>query len=106
MAPTLATYPPINHDFGSILNFIEYAFGQNGIPLGAPCGIGPCEYPYADYFAPEIGQGDSYGLSDFFDFSQSPLPFRTIEGAKYPPSCFHRPKGPGCFGTYPLERGR
>jgi len=46
---------PYVHDFGSLLNFIEYAFGTGGNPLGgqATCGIGPCTYPYADYFAPD-----------------------------------------------------
>jgi phospholipase C len=102
-APYTGYISDYNHDFGSILNFIEYAFGQEGKILGAPCGIGPCEYPYADYFAPEIAQGDPFGLSDFFDFIQSPIPFRTIQGAKYPPRCFHKPKGPGCFFTYPLD---
>jgi len=74
----------LNYDFGSILNFIEYVFGQSGNSLGQ---IGPLQYPYADTFAPDLLQGNAYSLSDFFDFSQS-HPFKTVTGAKYPPSYF------------------
>ena len=67
---------PYVHDFGSILNFIEYAFGQNGQSIAPPGGIYPT-YPYADYFAPD---GPAvcepticpYSLSDFFNFSGGP----------------------------------
>jgi phospholipase C len=48
----------VNHDFGSILNFIENNFGLDS--LG-----------YADANAND-------DLSDCFNFSQKPLPFRTI----------------------------
>jgi phospholipase C len=48
-----------NHDFGSILSFIEKTFGLPA--LG-----------YADTYAPD-------DLSDCFDFLQSPLSFRTIQ---------------------------
>lgn len=82
---------PLTHDFGSILNFIEYAFGQNGQPLGQ---IGPPQYPYADTFAPDIPEGDPYSLADFFDFTQPPHGFTTITGAKYPPSYFINYQGP------------
>jgi phospholipase C len=75
----------LSHDFGSILNFIEYAFGQNGQSIGQ---IGPTAYPYADTFAPDIPEGDPYSLSDFFDFNAPPHGFATITGAKYPPSYF------------------
>jgi phospholipase C len=78
-----------NYDFGSILNFIEYAFGQSGNSLAR---VGPVQYPYADAFAPDLLQGDPYSLSDFFDFSQS-HPFQTITGAKYPPRYFINYKG-------------
>ena len=95
---------PLNHDFGSMLQFIEYAFGQNGSILGGACGIGPCAYPYADYFFPEYRQGAAYGLSDFFDFTQKPLHFRTINGSKYQPNCFHTPTAQNCFGSnYPAD---
>jgi hypothetical protein len=54
--------PPYVHDFGSILNFIEYVFGQNGKHLGDPGGIGGSNnngtsYPYADWFAPDGPNG-------------------------------------------------
>jgi Phosphoesterase family len=94
------------HDFGSILNFIEYAFGRGGQPLGAPFGIGPQQYPYADYFAldaPPNCTTCGYSLSDFFNFKQSVRKFIPITGAKYPPSCFHTPNAQGCFSTYPLD---
>jgi hypothetical protein len=87
----------VNHDFGSILNFIEYAFGQNGQSIGT---IGPAQFPYADYFAPDAPPSDPtspYGLSDFFNFQQ-PHIFQTIGGAKYPPSCFTAPSK--CFGSH------
>src|SRR5579871_223517 len=47
-----------NHDFGSILKFIEANFGLS--PLG-----------YADTYAPD-------DLDDCFDFNQAPLTFHTI----------------------------
>jgi phospholipase C len=47
--PTQGENPPYIHDFGSILNFIEYVFGINGNPMGT---IGDSQYPYADFFAP------------------------------------------------------
>jgi len=62
--------PPYIHDFGSILNFIEYAFG-----LGE---IDPYRYHYADYWAPDGPNACStctFGLSDFFvDFTKHPTP--------------------------------
>lgn len=80
---------PYIHDFGSILNFIEYAFGQHGEPLhlaGSPpnSGISP-DYAYADVLAPDAFTSGNckqsecpYGLSDFFDFAQAPITFQTI----------------------------
>ncbi len=67
------------HDFGSILNFIEYVFGQNGNTLGE---ISP-NYHYADFFAPDAPHNCitcpyPYALGDFFLFNQSPRPFTTI----------------------------
>jgi len=76
---------PYIHDFGSILNFIEYVFGQNNQSLGT---IGDPSYPYADYFAPDsVGGGCPqttcpYSLADFFDFSKRHF-FHQITGAKY-----------------------
>jgi hypothetical protein len=90
------------HDFGSILNFIEYAFGQNGQSLGS---IGTANYPYADTLAmdaPPTCSTCTYSLSDFFDFS-SARSFKAITGAKYPPSCFHNPTATGCFPSYPTD---
>jgi hypothetical protein len=93
------------HDFGSILNFIEYAFGTGGNPLGYPGGISP-SYHYADFLAMDYNpnQQGSYSLSDFFDFGQQPRAFTPITGAKYQPICFHTPKATGCFGSsYPSD---
>ncbi len=94
------------HDFGSILNFVEYAFGTGGHPLGYPGGISPL-YHYADYLAPDASPTCptcTYSLSDFFNFGQIQTPtFTPITGAKYPPSCFHNPTRTGCFPTYPLD---
>jgi len=99
------------HDFGSILNFIEYAFGQNKHPLGWPYGISAVQgWPYADYFAPDYNpqQQGSYSLSDFFIYSQpnpQPIPFRQVLGAKYGETCFHQPDQTGCFPNsyYPID---
>jgi phospholipase C len=96
------------HDFGSILNFIEYAFGQNGNSLGT---IGDPHWPYADALAPDAPptcppSACPYSLSDFFvDFSHLPpqSPFQAITGAKYRVDCFHHPLDPGCFQKYPLD---
>jgi len=100
---------PYVHDFGSILNFIEYVFGQGGQHLGDPGGIGGINYPHADWFAPDgPNAGCSktvcpYSLSDFFvDFTKNPTPrpFKLILGAKYDTSCFLDPTT--CFaGIYP-----
>jgi phospholipase C len=48
----------VNHDFGSILNLIEEAYGL-----------------------PSLGYADAYAddLSDCFDFNQTPIPFKTID---------------------------
>jgi len=102
---------PYIHDFGSILNFIEYAFGNNGQPLSFPgfigLGISP-RYQYADYFAPDgaVVCGSScphpYSLSDFFNFGGSPTafaPFTPQEGVNYITQCFITPKTQSCFGT-------
>ncbi len=57
------------HDFGSILNFIEWVFGSAGHSLGNIYGI----YPYADFWAMDGPNsptcvGCTYSLSDFFNF--------------------------------------
>jgi len=61
---------PYIHDFGSILNFIEYAFG-----LGE---IDPYRYHYANYWAPDGPNACTtctFGLADFFvDFTKNPTP--------------------------------
>jgi phospholipase C len=69
------------HDFGSILNFIEYVFGKNGKSLGE---IYPA-YHYADYYALDGPNKTTcppatcpYGLSDFFNFSLPPAVFSPI----------------------------
>jgi hypothetical protein len=90
------------HDFGSILNFIEYAFGTGGNPLGGNGGISP-NYNYADVLVMDKGPAQTpYSLFDFFDFTTFHA-FQPITGAKYPPDCFHHPLDQGCFTTYPLD---
>jgi phospholipase C len=90
------------HDFGSILNFVEYAFGTGGNPLGE---IYP-QFQYADHFALDghfEHPTSPYSLSDFFDFTTFHA-FQTINGARYPPSCFHTPGTSQCFGSsYPQD---
>jgi phospholipase C len=102
---------PYVHDFGSILNFIEYAFGQNGQFLGGTSGIGDPHYPYADVFAPD-GPNNAkclpgqcpFGLSDFFGtpakgFFKTQRAFTFIKGTKYLSDCFINPNDKGCFGS-------
>jgi phospholipase C len=77
------------HDFGSILNFIEYAFGTNGNSLGT---IGPSQWPYADSFVRDTSAApNNYSLYDFFNWNQTPRTFVPITGAKYPTTCFLNP---------------
>jgi phospholipase C len=91
------------HDFGSILNFVEYAFGTGGSPLGGIGGISP-SYNYADVLVMDKGPASTpYSLYDFFDFNTFHA-FQTINGWKYPPSCFHTPGTSQCFGSsYPQD---
>jgi phospholipase C len=107
--------PPYVHDFGSILNFTEWALGQNQQPLSWPgqqnvsLGINPL-YPYADYLAPDIFPScpmtqcpQPWSLADFF------IPFGTtterdfvlIKGTNYPTSDFLDPSG--TFTNYPMD---
>jgi len=118
----LSKNPPYVHDFGSILGYIEWAFGLS--PYNSPqsgCGIAGaidpingCDYPFADYFALD-GQyecsggacGSSWGgypLSDFFTLG-TPRSFTPITGAKYPPSCFQpaNVNNSNCFPGYPSD---
>jgi phospholipase C len=97
-------YPPTCpgsycHDFGSILNFIEYAFGTGGQPLAE---IGYANWHYADYYAQDKSAAPNhYGLNDFFNFNKS-NPFVKITGAKYDTSCFLNPtNAAACFPGYP-----
>jgi hypothetical protein len=77
------------HDFGSMLNFVEYAFGSNGNSLGT---IGPPQWPYADAFAQDTSSApNNYSLYDFFNWSQPPRAFVPITGAKYSTTCFLNP---------------
>jgi phospholipase C len=73
--------PKYCHDFGSILNFIEYVFGSGGKPLGEIYK----PYHYADYYALDGPNNTTcaptvcpYGLSDFFNFSLPPAAFTPI----------------------------
>jgi len=93
------------HDFGSILNFIEYAFGT-GTRLGGQYGIsGQQGWPYADYFAMDYDPtkwATTYSLSDFFNFSSAGYHgFKTINSWYYQEKCFHQPLQQGCFPGYP-----
>lgn len=79
-APTQCPGPPYCHDFGSILNFIEYVFGNGGNSAGE---ISSSSYHYADYFAPDAyptcpRATCPYSLSDFFNFNQNPSAFKAI----------------------------
>ncbi|MGA8762530.1 MAG: alkaline phosphatase family protein [Candidatus Sulfotelmatobacter sp.] len=69
------------HDFGSILNFIEYVFGKGGKSLGEIDSVSH----YADYYALDgpynIGCKPAvcpYSLSDFFNFGLPPAHFTPI----------------------------
>ena len=85
------------HDFGSILNFVEYAFGRNGKSLGT---IGPPQWPFADFFVQDTSAApNNYSLYDFFDFTNSRA-FVPITGAKYETNCFIR--GVDCFPKFPM----
>jgi phospholipase C len=84
------------HDFGSILNFIEYAFGTNGDSIGT---IGPQQYPYADFFVQDVSSGPQrYSLHEFFSFYQKRI-FAPVTGAKYASKCFLNPTS--CFANFP-----
>ena len=104
--PGYISGPPANpncpnfycHDFGSILNFIEYVFGQGGSSLRE---VGYSNWHYADYFAQDTGFFfDNYSLYDFFDFSHA-RPFVPITGAKYGTDCFLNPSN--CFADFPAD---
>jgi len=86
------------HDFGSILNFIEYAFGQGGSSLQE---VGYSDWHYADHFTQDTGAPpNNFSLYDFFNFSQ-PRPFTPITGAKYKTTCFLKPTN--CFKHFPAD---
>jgi len=90
--PKTGTLYPYCHDFGSILNFIEYVFGSNGSPLPEIDNAYP--YHYADYWAPDGPKGPlgaQYSLSDFFNFplyQNNPRTFLPITSAPLPASFF------------------
>jgi hypothetical protein len=97
--PSPGEVPPYIHDVGSILNFIEYAFGQGGQPLGGTGGISP-SYPYADHFAPDgpvVFPSSPYSLSDFFDFANQRTFTPLTQGINYKTQCFITPDTQGCF---------
>jgi len=88
------------------LNFIGYAFGTGGYPLGYPGGLGGLDYPCADWLAMGYTQQKgAYSLSDFFNFGPAGFhSFQSILGAKYGQTCFKNPNQTGCFpGTYPQD---
>jgi hypothetical protein len=95
---------PYVHDFGSILNFVEYAFGVNGKPIGNLAGISP-SFPYADYYAPD-GPNEypqnPWALYDFFQYGAqnnwlNPRGFTPIT-ATYGAGCFIKPSATTCWG--------
>ena len=95
---------PYIHDFGSILNFTEWALGKNQASIGE---ISP-NYHYADFLAPDalFSCGTKcqkpWSLYDFFvDFSSQPRAFTNIIGAKYPTSYFLDPSA--YFPSYPAD---
>jgi phospholipase C len=90
------------HDFGSILNFIEYAFG---LPS-----IGPTNWPYADSFVEDKGltSATAFSLYDFFGTVpfQTTYSFTKITTAKYGSDCFFsaaNAKTKDCFPGYPAD---
>src|SRR5579863_4757102 len=80
----------------------DTAFGTNGgfLTYQSLCGIGPCNWPYADYLARDVYtsgyQGCTlstcpYSLADLFTGNWSAsaaAPFVPITTAAYPPSTF------------------
>jgi hypothetical protein len=87
------------HDFGSILRFVEYAFGENNRTLGP---ISSPQWPYADAFAQDVGTApNEFALRDFFQFEGKPRSFTPITGAKYSSSCFLDPSS--CFKSFHRE---
>ena len=82
------------HDFGSILNFVEYAFGIGEISPN---------YEYADHFAPDglVVCGSKcphpYALSDFFPSFTSPRTFTPLT-APFTTECFIVPNQQNCNG--------
>jgi hypothetical protein len=103
--PSPGEAQPYVHDFGSILNFIEWAFGQNAQPLhfaGYPptSGISPL-YAYADVYAPDghvVYPPSQYSLFDFFDFSTQRT-FNNFTQGLIPTYCFLTPTDIRCLGT-------
>jgi len=108
---------PYVHDFGSILNFIEYVFGTGGNFLGGSAGIGDPNDPYADSLAPDGPNNPNctqnpkqcpFGLSDFFGTPAtgyfnptSKRNFTFISGTNYTTDCFIHPQNhpTTCFGS-------
>jgi hypothetical protein len=58
------------HDFGSILNFVEYVFGSGGKALGTVNASNPTD-PYADGLVMDLDGNHPYSLSEFFDFTKA-----------------------------------
>ncbi|MGB9031719.1 MAG: hypothetical protein WCC27_16480 [Acidobacteriaceae bacterium] len=83
--------PPYQHDFGSILNFTEYALGLPQGGISSTC-LPNNKWCFDDYWAPDYWANGScngnqqqcpYGLSDFFNFTAGPRTFTPVQSLTY-----------------------
>jgi len=93
--------PPYVHDFGSILNFIQYVFSAQGMVQGQISQTYP-DWAYDDFWAPDFylngvekcpRQTCPFGLSDFFGnpkkgYFKNRRTFMQIQPQTYQPSDF------------------
>ncbi len=93
--------PPYIHDFGSILNFVQYVFSAQGTVQGEISQTSP-DWAYDDFWAPDFylngvekcpAQTCPFGLSDFFGnpssgYFKNPRPFQKIKPQRFQPRNF------------------